>query len=154
MLDRKEIREDLTGQIVRLFEKGVDYINSTINRGDVKENNFLCMKKVEIEDNYIIVRLQGVFDSSTIPRVREQHKDYENQLDKHIIADFNDVEHIDCSTLATLVSLFLALKTHNKKLVIINATEELVAYTDILRLKPVISILASEEDAIAQLAFV
>lgn len=148
MLGKSEIKN----KIRSLLEKVVKDINLSINGWCLRQQDILGVKEIEIEDNYIIVRLEGALDASTIPIVKKQQKKHKNQFDKHIIIDFYDVEHIDCAILAMLVNLFMELKSNSRKLVIVNATEQLMGYTKILRLQSVINIFPDEKTAVASLS--
>lgn len=139
MLHRRKIGEKLRD----LIEKNISYLNPGAKERYIEE--------VKVEDTYVVVRLRGAIDATTIPIVRERHNGHVAQLDKHIIVDFKNVEHMDCSTIASLMNLFAELKSHNKKLVIINATDQLIGYTEILRLKPAICIFSKEKEAITYL---
>ena len=142
MLHRRKMGEKLWD----LIEKNISDFNPGAKERYIEE--------VKVEDTYVVVRLRGAIDATTIPIVQERHNDHVARLDKHIIIDFKNVEHVDCSTIASLINLFAELKAHNKKLVIINETDQLIGYTEILRLKPAICIFSKEEEAIAYLSSV
>jgi anti-anti-sigma factor len=117
----------------------------------IKESR-VYVKEIVMEEEYVIVKLQGAFDAETIPIIKERYTRESYRFDKHVVLDFEDVKRIDSATLAVLVNLFAELKAHDQKLIIINAMKELVSYISILRLESVITILSSEEEALIEIA--
>lgn len=150
MIEHNKIRRRIQDAIKESIQKNIG--NARLPVDELRKKDLFCIKELEIEGDYVIVKLQGAVDSSTIPFAQKQSRNYKDQLDKHIIVDFKDAGRIDCSTLAILVELFTELKSNHKKLIIINATKELIGYTDILHLRPFISILKNKKQALAYLS--
>jgi len=118
-----------------------------------KQKELSYIKEIKIVNKILFVKLQGSIDSSTIPVIETRYsRGLREGFDGHVILDFKKVEHIDSSTLAILILLFLELKTHNKKLAILSATTALKNYIQILELKPFVKLYDNKKDAMIALA--
>ena len=142
----------MRNRIREFLESGIKKLNEAINCGHIKDSDNIYIKAMEENDDYVTIRLKGELDASNISNANDQNRNNRERFDKHVILDFESVKRIDCATVAVLVNLFTELKAHDKKLVIINATKELVSYTAILRLEPIITIVFNEEEALEKIA--
>ncbi|OGW74624.1 MAG: hypothetical protein A2Z72_06150 [Omnitrophica bacterium RBG_13_46_9] len=106
------------------------------------------IKEIKRMERLTIVRLRGSIDANSLPSV---NGDLRRCLDRNIFLDFKEVTHVDSSTLATLVFLLNELRKQQNKLGIINANALVDNYLEIKKIKPLIQIYKSEEEALADL---
>ena len=145
---KKEIK-----QAIKETKKRVEKVNIK----DVFKNKngkvFNYVKEVKEMDGLVIVRLKGVIDAYTIPKIEIKHgSEIEENLDKHILLDFKEVARIDSATLASLILLLNELKARHRKLGIVSPTPFLMNYININRLESEIRIYKNEKIALRNLS--
>jgi anti-anti-sigma factor len=103
--------------------------------------------------DFIIIRLKGNIDSGTIPIFDEDLDDIvEKYLDKHVILNFKQVEHVDTSTLAMLIGLLDKLQKTERKLILANINQtELDERIEISRIGALFTVYETEEEALRHL---
>lgn len=108
--------------------------------------------EVRDTENLITIRLQGPIDKVTVPVVcvdfRGKLKSY---LDKNILLDFSDVTDVDSATVANLIFLLNQLQQNHRKLGVIHAGSELENFIEIDKVKSLIHVYGSEEEALQDL---
>ncbi len=102
---------------------------------------------------FIIIRLKGNIDSSTIPIFDEDLDDIiEKYLDKHVILNFEQVERVDTSTLATLIGLLDKLQKTERKLILVKINQtELDERIEISRVGTLFTVYETEGEALNHL---
>jgi len=88
MSDKDKLADMIRGKVEEILEVGLIRLNVAIRGGHIRESDLICIKEIKEMDEYIIVRLKGALDASTIPGAREQKKSQGERFDKHIIIDF------------------------------------------------------------------
>ena len=107
---------------------------------------------IEVDDT-IIIRFYGDIDASTLPCVRlRMAEDKHEFIENNILADFNDVKHVDTATLAVICEMLKQLRRNDKKFGIINASQQFCNYLEILNLTEKVIIFDSEEKALKELS--
>jgi anti-anti-sigma factor len=98
-----------------------------------------------------ILRFKGAIDTDILPDILK----LKNKLEKHgdikknnVLIDFKKITHVDSAAIAVLLILLSELKEHDKKLGLINVTEELKNMLDIFKAGKVFMIFDSEEEAL------
>ncbi len=131
------------------------------NINDIRLHHFLHHKDgaplpyvSEVRDtgNLITIRLQGPIDKVTVPVVcvdfRGKLKSY---LDKNILLDFRSVTDVDSATVANLIFLLNQLQQRQKKLGIIHVGDELENFMEVDKVRSLIHVYGSEEEALRDL---
>lgn len=112
------------------------------------------IEKIEDLDNIHIVRLKGPIDMATIPQV-EKHVEWVHEkhgpIDKHLLLNFEKVDHVDSSTCAMLVSALSELKKSHHRLLLVSLSPRLKSMLYITKLRQLFSIYDSEEEAIGSI---
>ncbi|MGB2600806.1 MAG: STAS domain-containing protein [Candidatus Omnitrophota bacterium] len=114
---------------------------------------FPYIKEIVESGDFIIIRLKGNIDSSTIPIFDEDLDDViEKYLDKHVILNFEQVERVDSSTLATLIGLLDNLQKAERKLILVKINQtELDERIEISRVGTLFTVYETEEEALKHL---
>ncbi len=128
---RKLIMTSLLDMIKKHQDKEIEYIDDTI-----------------ISDNYLLIRLKGPIDAQTLPLIERKSMDEDAFENKHILLNFEKVNHVDTATLATLVKVFHDLKKNDKELGVIHASATLKKYIEILKLGSVVKTFSDEAAAL------
>jgi len=111
-----------------------------------------CIKDIKRLDAVTVVRFRGDINSATIPILNQNIGNYTKEpLDRHILLDFKDVSDVDSSTIASLLMLLNNVTRSNRKLGIINATQELISLFQIQRVGSLITVYENEAKALKEL---
>jgi anti-sigma B factor antagonist len=101
--------------------------------------------------NVRILRFKGSIDRTTLPEILKIKKVLERQGDlnkNNVIIDFKKITHVDSAAIAALLIELAELKQHDKKLGLVNVTEELKIMLDIFKAGKLFMIFDSEEAAL------
>ena len=105
--------------------------------------------------NVRILRFKGTIDSKIVPEILKIKDQIEKQGDinkNNVIVDFKKVTNVDSAAIAVLLIRLSELKRHNKKLGLINVTEQLKILLDIFKTGELFIIFDSEEAALESLS--
>jgi len=110
---------------------------------------FEYIKEIKEIGNSVIARFRGAIDSATIPiiasNIRKRGKRY---LNKNVLVDFEDVTHVDSSTLAELLILLDELQSHHAKLGVVNVPVAFMSYLQVERVESAVRVYESEDAAL------
>ena len=109
---------------------------------------FSYIKEIKEIDDVVLVRLKGNIDAYTIPMISSDRTKPPN---RHFLLDFNDVVHIDSTTLASILILFSLLKMKGRKLGVINPTPLMKNYLKVNKLTKLVKIYNNERKAVNDL---
>jgi anti-sigma B factor antagonist len=101
--------------------------------------------------NVRILRFKGPIDRTTLPEILKIKKVLERHGDlnkNNVIIDFKKITHVDSAAIAALLIELAELKQHDKKLGLVNVTEELKIMLDIFKAGKLFMIFDSEEEAL------
>lgn len=119
---------------------------------DRRGRSLAYVKKLEERRSVVLLRLRGSIDSATIPVIDDNLRArIRGSLNKHILIDFYEVDHVDSATLATLIYLLDQLKKNNRKLGIVNINRALKNYLAIEKINKLVRVYKSEKDALKEL---
>ncbi|MFH1593894.1 MAG: STAS domain-containing protein [Candidatus Omnitrophota bacterium] len=111
------------------------------------------IKEIKRLERLTIIRFHGFMDSSTIPIINENIGSYtRDALDRNILLDFKDVTNVDSSTVASIILLLNNVQKSDRKLGLINVTNQLINFLRVERIETLIKIYKSEEEGLKDLS--
>lgn len=111
------------------------------------------VKELRESAELITIFLKGPIDVNTVPVVCTDFQGkLERYLDKNILLDFEEVTHVDSSTVADLILLLGQLQQRHRKLGVTHAGGILENYIEIDNLRPLIRIYSDEAEALRELS--
>jgi anti-anti-sigma factor len=116
--------------------------------------NLPFIETFEEVSNVRILRFKGSLDSKTVPEIlklKHQLEKYGDINKNNVLIDFKKVTHIDSAAIAALLIRLSELQHHDKKLGLINVTEQLKILLDIFKTNELFIIFDSEEAALESL---
>ena len=142
----------MKGIINYIRNHGIDLRIENILKG-TDGKLFPHIKEIIESGEFIIIRLKGNIDSSTIPIFDEDLDDIiEKYLDKHVILNFKEVKQVDTSTLAMLIELLDKLQKTERKLILANINQtELDERIEISKVGALFTVYETEEEALKRL---
>ena len=99
-------------------------------------------------DNVTILKLNGRFDSHTVPPIRNFLEEATRQEPAHIVVNLESVHFIDSSALSTLVACMKRARQLNGDLRLCNLQQPVRMIFELTRLDRAFEILAGETAAI------
>src|SRR5258706_13363796 len=100
------------------------------------------------KDGSEILEIHGEIDLYGSPNLREQFNSLVSLKKPSVIANLKSVSYIDSSGLATFIEAYQRLSTYNGQLIICHLSETVRGVFEIARLEDVLTIVASEEEAL------
>jgi anti-anti-sigma factor len=97
-----------------------------------------------------MIRLKGNLDKTTIGEMRyfrDKAKKHHELLNKNILLDFRNVEHVDSAAIAELLQILKELKQKNYKLALMYVSPTLKSMLQILNLDEVLEVFDTEKKA-------
>jgi len=118
-----------------------------------KKHTLPFIDKSEDLDGLRIIRLKGSIDMTTIPAIEKIWNSREKYglIDKNLLLDFKNVEHVDSSTIAALIRALSEIKHEHRKLVLVNINDKLKDLLTILNLNNFFCVYDSEGKAVKDL---
>ena len=104
--------------------------------------------------NVRILRFKGSIDCTVLPKILKMKDQLKREKDinkNNVIIDLKKITHVDTAALAALIIELLELKQHDRKLGLINLTEEMKNMLEIFKTGKYFSIFESEEAALKSL---
>jgi len=128
---------------------------TTLSFKSINQLQLPFIDKFEEVRNVRILRFKGSIDSKIVPEILKIKYLIEKQGDinkNNVIVDFKKVTNIDSAAIAVLLIRLSELKHHNKKLGLINVTDQLKILLDIFKTGKLFIIFDSEEAALESLS--
>ena len=112
-----------------------------------------CIKDIERIGQITIVRFCGRVDATTIPALSGRFYETEkNYFDRNILLDFREVIHVDSATLAYILIWLDKLQVHNRKIGVVNVSDDFDTYLTMDRVASIIRKYKNEAEALDELA--
>lgn len=112
------------------------------------------LDRIDELEKLSIVRLKGNIDQSMIPtidsRINENRK-AGSKIDKNVILDFLQVEHVDSATIAFHLIRLKEYQEKGFKVGFLNVTQELNTLLDLFKETVTFKIYSNEEEAVKEL---
>ena len=96
----------------------------------------------------VILELSGEIDISTSPEVRKAFDRLIKDEEKKVLLNFDQVDYVDSSGLATMVEMLQRLKRYGGLLRLSNLSEKVKGLFEITKLDRLFSIFPAEEEAL------
>ena len=97
----------------------------------------------------VILELSGEIDISTSPEVRKAFDRLIKDEEKKVLLNFDQVDYVDSSGLATIVEMLQRLKRYGGFLRLSNLSEKVKGLFEITKLDRLFSIFPVEEEALS-----
>ena len=110
---------------------------------------------IEKHAKFIVIRLQGSIDMSTVSALEVFGDKWQHQDDfesKNILLDFQKVTHADSAAVAILIQATVRLKKQHHELGVININEQLRFMFELFKVGNVISLFHNESAAVKELS--
>mgnify|MGYP001769885687 FL=1 len=110
---------------------------------------------IEKHARFIVIRLQGSIDMSTVAALEVFGDKWQRQDDfepKNILLDFQKVTHADSAAVAILIQATVSLKKQHHELGVININEQLRFMLELFKVSNVISLFHNESAAVKELS--
>jgi len=98
-----------------------------------------------------ILDIQGEINAAAESKLMEAYTQASNAGSKIIVLNFTRLEYMNSSGIGLLVTLLIRVKRQNQKLVAFGLSDHYRSIFELTRLNEVITIVASEADALATL---
>ena len=105
------------------------------------------VEKIETINNLQIVRLKGDIDMTTVPGIERMiiaAKKNRGLMEKNILLDFQNVGHVDSSTIAALLVMITDLKNQNHRLGLVHISPRLEKILSVLDVRDLFTIYRTE----------
>ena len=97
-------------------------------------------------NNYTYIEFYGDIDDSVCPKYKQEISDLiENNKNKNVVFDFNEVTFIDSSGIGLILGRYNQLKSHRKKLYVINTNNQIKKLFKISGIYTIIEDLSKEK---------
>ena len=121
---------------------------------EINQLNLPFLDKMEIKDNVRILRLKGVMDHDTLPKILKIREELTTGHDRNalnILLDFEKVTDVDSSAIAVLSVRLDELKENQHVMGLINVPEKLSSLLDIFKESSHFQLFDSEQKALEDL---
>ena len=105
--------------------------------------------KMEDKEGVIVCRLQSDVDISSSPDVREYFEKLTREKKEKILIDFESIDYVDSSGLATFVEILKNMRAYGGKLKLISLSDKVRGLFEITKLDKLFDIATSEDDALS-----
>lgn len=104
--------------------------------------------KMEEKEGVVVCRVKSDVDINSSPDVRDYFERLTREKKEKILIDFETVDYVDSSGLATFVEILKNMRAYGGKLKIINLTDKVQGLFEITKLDKLFDIATSETDAL------
>ncbi len=107
--------------------------------------------KTESKNGFMICRIEGEIDISCSPDIKKTFDKLVSQKTPKIVIELSKVTYVDSSGLATLVGILKNMRSYGGKMRLAGMSPKIKSLFEITKLDKLFEIMASEEEAIAEL---